>query len=294
MAELTRALVANHGRGRNEAFGPALLDVAQDHLLYLLDAAGCFDGDRLIFKGGTSLRKCRIGGNGRFSTDIDFAAPDDDVVLEVCGLVDGAVIGGFHYRLNKASDDARHWDMTIEHDQFGPVPARSSVEFARRPLVRPVERLEFVRLQVHQAYGFDLPALPVIAEVEACAEKLARYRRVPYARDLYDLNWFAGRHLDEPLIRRLWILKVWGDVIDDGRGERPVSPDDVLAPRKVGDFKPVPIGSLTQPVAIEEWEQRVRTRFAFLADLAEDERRWAACDHRHRDEIDAAIAAFRA
>ena len=33
MAELTRALVANHGRGRGEAFGPALLDVAQDHLI---------------------------------------------------------------------------------------------------------------------------------------------------------------------------------------------------------------------------------------------------------------------
>jgi uncharacterized protein len=103
--------------------------------------------------------------------------------------------------------------------------------------------------------------LPVIAEAEACAEKFARYRRVPYASDLYDLAWFAGRHLDERLTRRLWILKLWGGVVDDGRGERPVSPDDVLTPRKVGDFKPFPIGSLTQPVTIEEWEQRVRTRF---------------------------------
>jgi hypothetical protein len=294
VAELTRALIANHGRGRGEAFGPALLDVAQDHLLYLLLAAGSFDGDELIFKGGTSLRKCRIGGNGRFSTDIDFAAPSEDVVLEVCGRIDGAVVGGFNYRLGTSSDDGRHWDLTIEHEEFGPVQAASSVEFARRPLVRPPERLEFVRLQVHQAYGFDLPALPVIAEAEACAEKLARYRRVPYARDLYDLAWFAGRHLDEPLIRRLWILKLWGDIIDDRRGEGPVSPNDVLAPRKVSDFKPVPIGSLTQPVAIEEWEQRVRSRFTFLADLDDDERRWAMCDHRHRDEIDAAIAALRA
>jgi hypothetical protein len=91
----------------------------------------------------------------------------------------------------------------------------------------------------------------------------------------------------------LWILKLWGDVVDDGRGERPVLPDDVLTPRKVGDFKPFPIGSLTQPVTIEEWEQRVRTRFAFLADLDDDERRWALCDHRHRDEIEAAIVALR-
>ncbi len=178
MPGLTRALIANHGRGRNEAFGPALLDIAQDHLLYLLAVAGRFDGDGLIFKGGTSLRKCRIGGNGRFSTDIDFAAPSDDVVLEVCGLIDGAVIGGFHYRLGAASDDGRHWDMTIEHDEFGPVQARSSVEFARRPLVRPPERL-------------------------------------------------------------------------------------------------------------------VRTRFQFLADLDDNERRWAGCDHRHREEIEAAISVHR-
>lgn len=294
MATLTRALIANHGRGRGEAFGPALLDVAQDHLLYLLSAAGCFDGDELIFKGGTSLRKCRIGGNGRFSTDIDFAAPSEDVVLEVCGLIDGAVVGGFHYRLGSSSDDSRHWDLAIDHDEFGPVQAASSVEFARRPLVRRPERLEFVRLQVHQAYGFDLPTLPVIAEAEACAEKLARYRRVPYARDLFDLAWFANRHLDEPLIRRLWILKLWDDVIDDRRGDGPVSPLDVLTLRKVADFKPVPIGSLTQPVTIEEWEQRVRTRFAFLADLDDDEGRWATCDHRHREEIEAAIAALRA
>lgn len=180
--------------------------------------------------------------------------------------------------------------MTITHDDFGPVQAASSVEFARRPLALRPERLPFVGLQVHQAYGFKLPALPVIAEAEACAEKLARYRRVPLARDLYDLFWFAGRPLDEPVIRRLWILKLWYDVLDDKRGGRPISPLDVLTPRKASDFRPVAIGALTQPVDIETWEERVRTRFAFLAGLDADERRWAVCDHRHRDQIDAALA----
>lgn len=70
----------------------------------------------------------------------------------------------------------------------------------------------------NEAFG---PALLDVAEAEACAEKLARYRRVPYARDLYDLAWFAGRH------------------------------------------------------------------------LGDDERRWAASDHRHREEIEAAISALR-
>ncbi len=42
MAGLTRALVARHALGRAEAYDAALLDVAQDHLLYLLSqTASC-------------------------------------------------------------------------------------------------------------------------------------------------------------------------------------------------------------------------------------------------------------
>jgi predicted nucleotidyltransferase component of viral defense system len=55
--------------------------------------------------------------------------------------------------------------------------------------------------------------------------KLARYRRVSLARDLCDLQWFATSGvLDEALIRRLWVLKVYRDVVVDGRGTKPVEP----------------------------------------------------------------------
>jgi predicted nucleotidyltransferase component of viral defense system len=88
----------------------------------------------------------------------------------------------------------------------------------RRPLICPPERLGFVAIPVHRAYGFELPTIPVIAESEACAEKLARYRRTRLARDVYDLAQFAARHVDEARLRRLWVLKVWADVVDDARG----------------------------------------------------------------------------
>jgi predicted nucleotidyltransferase component of viral defense system len=57
---LTRALVGRHGAGRADTYDAALLDVAQDHLLWLLAELGLFDDSRLILKGGTSLRKCRL------------------------------------------------------------------------------------------------------------------------------------------------------------------------------------------------------------------------------------------
>jgi hypothetical protein len=49
---LTRALVGLHGAGRADTYGAALLDVAQDHLLWLLAELGHFDDGLLVFKGG--------------------------------------------------------------------------------------------------------------------------------------------------------------------------------------------------------------------------------------------------
>lgn len=92
-------------------------------------------------------------------------------------------------------------------------------------------------------------------------------------------------------MRRLWELKVWGDVVDDGRGNPPVDPDDILVPRRERDFSPDSLGKLTHPVDIPAWERHERARFAFLADLDNDEQRWARCDPRDRPEVDHAIAA---
>lgn len=171
---LTRALILQHGAQRQDAYDAALLDVAQDHLLETLARAGFFDDGRLTFKGGTSLRKCRLGQLGRFSTDLDFAAPDEDKVVEVCDAIDGATVSGFTYRLTKPSKDARHWEMVVTHPTLGSPAVQSSVEFARRPLCLPADQLGFIPIRIHDAYPFALPRIPVIAEAEACAEKLAR------------------------------------------------------------------------------------------------------------------------
>jgi hypothetical protein len=108
---------------------------------------------------------------------------------------------------------------------------------------------------------------------------------------VYDLAQMASRPIDEPLVRRLWVLKVWGDVVDDRRGDGPLDPADVLTERREQDFASESIGMLTQPVDLPGWERQVRHRYGFLADLDDDEHRWAACDPRHRREVEAALAA---
>lgn len=287
---LTQALVSRHASGRPGAYGAALLDIAQDHLLWLLADENLFDEGRLIFKGGTSLRKCRLGTSGRFSTDLDFTAPDDDVVIAACEVINGAVIGGFTFTLDGPSSDARHWRLRIDHSELGTPDVDAAVEFARRPLACAPERLQFIESPVHKAYDIALPELPIIAIEEACAEKLARYRRASLARDLYDLAKFAERTMDEALVRRLWVLKVWGDVVEDQRGKPPVDPSDVLNVRAASEFKLESIGILVDPADIAIWESRVRSRFGFLAQLDADERRWAACSPRDRYEVHDALA----
>jgi uncharacterized protein len=287
---LNRTIVTRHAAGRADAYDAALLDVAQDHLLWLLAELGLFDDGRLVFKGGTALRKCRLGGAGRFSTDLDFAAPSADKVVEVCEAIDGASVSGFAFGLRPTRGDGRHWALSVSHPDLGQPRIGASVEFAKRPLVRPPDPLPFVTLPIHRAYGLALPVVPVVAEPEACAEKLARYRRTALQRDVYDLAQLAARPMDEALVRRLWVLKVWGDVVDDGRGRGPLDPAEVLTIKREKDFAPDSIGILTQPVDVPGWERRVRQRFSFLAALDDDEQRWAACDPRHRREVAAAIA----
>lgn len=280
---LTEGHLARHYQGRRGGRGPALLDIAQDHALALLHDRGLFTSG-LVFKGGTSLRKFRAGSAGRFSTDLDFHAPDDDVTIAVMSALAEAEVDGFRFRIPNLGGDGRRAILEVD-TPFGQPDIAARVEVSQRPVMLAAENVPLVRLPVHDRYDVEIPPTPVIAVEEAIAEKLARFRRTSLARDLYDLAWFADRHLHEPLIRRLWVIKTYLDVVDDGRGTRPLSPTDVLAEREPGQFLPEDIGYLTQPVDIPAWITKVRERYQFLANLDVDEHRWAACNPTHRHEI---------
>ena len=148
-------------------------------------------------------------------------------------------------------------------------------------------------MPIHDRYNFVMPPTPLVRVEEAIAEKLARYRRVSLARDLYDLSWFASSGaLNESLVRRLWVLKTYRDVIVDGLGNKPIDPQDVLRSRTVADFASEDIGYLTQPVRIAEWIEVVRNRYAFLADVDIEESQLLACNARDLYAVEAALAGF--
>ncbi len=233
---------------------PRLLDVAQDYALQFLSSEGIFELG-VVLKGGTALRKLRAGNAGRFSTDLDFSAPDTDTGELLLDTLDGAEL--FDVRFSLAHRETLRARLVVTTPLGEPrIPAR--VEISPRPLWLPTRAMVPIALPVHAGYEFPLPSIPAPALEESMAEKLAAWRRRQKIRDLYDLFLFGQGSLNESLIRRLLVLKVWHDVVDDGLGARPFDPSEIVADIDVNRLPPEDIGLLTQPVEPAAWFPHVQ------------------------------------
>lgn len=207
------------GRGREFAF----LELAQEYLLLWMEREGLFGYglEEVVFKGGTAIRKFRLGLRGRFSTDLDFAICDDAYAQHVItALVKGIEIEGVRF-------EARNVDLPAAKATWVATVAgvgqtmEAKLEFTRRatllePIV-PRKRAEIAGLD-RELLGFEMPLIPLMRLEENLAEKLARFRRVIRSRDLYDLAELGREVRDQiALIRQIVCFKVYFDVCRDGR-----------------------------------------------------------------------------
>jgi len=192
-------------------------EVVLTFLLQLLSERGLLD--RLAFKGGTCLRKMFLGGQGRFSTDLDFTGLEEhdheDVILDMMQAfaepfhgLQFAIRDGDYYE----TQDGLSWGVnpTYAHawNESGGSEIKLQVSRRETPTLPPV-RLA----QVEQSYFRNLPFAPAAVECLDLREILAEKIRACYqrnkARDIFDLGMFATRPLDQPVIRRLVVLKLW-------------------------------------------------------------------------------------
>jgi predicted nucleotidyltransferase component of viral defense system len=97
---ITKGLLGRHCGGSLRFRDGALIDVAQDHALHILHVAGLFDLG-LVFKGGTALRKFRLGTRGRFSTDLDLAVNEAGLADLVFETLNGARHGDFEFTVDQ-------------------------------------------------------------------------------------------------------------------------------------------------------------------------------------------------
>ncbi len=283
---ITEGFLARHHMGHSGMAGPALLDVAQDYALHYLHQRGIFDLG-VVLKGGTSLRKLRSGNAGRFSTDLDFAVPDVDTAEFIFDTLDGATSHNVTFHVSGRNSMRGRLEVDTP---LGRPNIAARIEATTRPVWLPPEELLPVELAVHRGYEFEMPAIPTLALEEAIAEKLAAWRRRAKMRDLYDLYWFGRSVFDEELTRRLAVLKIWHDTVNDLLGTAPFEPTEMLTGIDIRKMPPEDIGLLTQPVEPQLWLAHVSTRFSFIVDLDGTESQLAACSLRDRDLADQAIA----
>ena len=120
------------------------------------------------------------------------------------------------------TQDGLSWGVnpTYSHDWNASGVSEVKLQISRRETpTLPTER----RPQIEQSYFKLLPFAPAeiicLALPEILAEKIRACYQRNKARDIYDLGMFATRPLDQALIRRLVVLKLWQarDTFDPAR-----------------------------------------------------------------------------
>jgi predicted nucleotidyltransferase component of viral defense system len=246
---------------------------------------------RLAFKGGTCLRKMFAGSQGRFSTDLDFTGigehDHEDVILDMMQAFEQPFYGiqfaipdeGYY-----ETQDGLSWGVnpTYSHDWNASGNSEIRLQVSRRETpTLPTERCA----QIEQSYFKFLPFAPAeiicLALPEILSEKIRACYQRDKARDIHDLGMFARRPLDQPLIRRLVILKLWqaGDTFDPARLMQKFADGHAFDwddPRQL----------LNRAVAVDR--ERICADcvrgFGFLAELTDDERLLARDPHQREQD----------
>lgn len=264
-------------------------EIVLTYLLQLLSERGILA--RLAFKGGTCLRKMFIGSPGRFSTDLDFTGLEEHDHEAIILAMMEAFEQPFHGIQFSIPDDGYY--ETQDGLSWGANPAyvhswnaagsEIKLQISRRETpTLAVER----RAQVEQSYFHYLPFAPAeivcLSLPEILAEKIRACYQRNKARDIYDLGIFATRPLDQALVRRLVVLKLWQawDSFD---------PERLLKKFEDGrDFDWNDLGQLVRRTVTIDREKIVTDcsrGFRFLLDLTDEERILAADSHQREREL---------
>jgi len=260
-------------------------EVVLTYLLQLLSERGMLD--RFAFKGGTCIRKMVIGSQGRFSTDLDFTALEEhDHETVILDMME-AFAQPFHGIQFSIPDDSYYetqdglsWGVNpaYTHAWNGSGESEVRLQISRRETpTLATER----RPQCEQSYFRQLPFAPAgitcLALPEIIAEKIRACYQRNKARDIYDLGTFATRPLDQPLIRRLVVLKLW---------QARDTFDPALLMRKFEDgraFDWDDLGQLVRRTLVVDREKITADcirGYRFLVELTEEERQLANDPHQ--------------
>lgn len=189
-------------------------EVVLTYTLQLLSISGLLN--RLVFKGGTCIRKIHLGLSGRFSMDLDFTAlirkKPDDFVLDMMEAFNREFYG-ISFGLEeewRITQKGRSFTVTPEYSHAWNVNGAFDIQVSLRELpILPVQSAPQIEQQYHRYLEFRPDSIPCLDVHEVIAEKIrAAYQRAR-VRDIFDLFLFTRRPFDRDLVRTLAVLKLW-------------------------------------------------------------------------------------
>jgi predicted nucleotidyltransferase component of viral defense system len=305
--KLTQAHLLRHAPNNTGAgLEASIIDVAQDFLLTSLVELGVFD--YIAIKGGTALRKFYAGNSGRFSTDLDFALTDPEISIEDAqGLLKNAIEKASNDYFRYKVDEYRgRPEITYESDFGGVSILSTKIDVGAPSWLKPTNK-QWIKMPIHDTYGFELPNIKVVDIEENMSEKLARLNRRALARDMYDLLWIATNsphsQFNKNFVRKLTVLKVWVDKygIESqaqrwGRTINATSFSQIKwqTPFATESIQDEQIGLLTVPIPkLEQLSVEFCSHFKFLSDLTDFEKAIIDSENSSRRNVISEIQDFQ-
>lgn len=229
---------------------------------------------QLAFKGGTAIRKLILGGQGRFSLDLDFTATTDVApdafVLDLASCLQGQTYHGIIFTIADsdyyATADSCGAEVTYRHNWVENGRFGLQISFRAAPLLsvkpatlRPERYFEWL--------GITPPEPPALDVHEIIGEKVRAAAQRSRVRDLYDLYQFTRLRFDRDLVRRIAVLKCW-------ETRFALDPAVFLAGLPQAHYEWPDLRRLIRrgaAVSPEEIIRGVQQGYAFLGQLTEDE-----------------------
>ena len=145
---------------------------------------------RLVFKGGTAIRKLYFS-HARFSEDLDFAASDlekKEITEELRARFGGKEIQGVRFIGLEEEKTSAGLRISLKFVSFLETPQRIRFDFSFRDnlALKPLEK------EIHDSYSLGKATIRVLQPEELFAEKIHAVMSRTVARDLYDI-WFLLR-----------------------------------------------------------------------------------------------------
>lgn len=235
--------------------------------------------DRLIFKGGTHLRKMILGNQGRFSEDLDFTNNGLDGDLRA---VFEDALGQEHHGVRFAVREPYgtlqgNWACTVEYAHAWDRGSFDLQISSREKAFLPSKRMAPLQQIYFPDLPFAPPEIPCMQLPEAIAEKLRAVHQRSTERDLYDAIQYARKGFDPALVRLLAVAKLWNE-------REPFDPEKILAMLEQGRQDWPDLRNLLGRRDRTDWNAECRNaaaRFAFLRDLTDFEQRLIKDYRRH-------------